>query len=117
MPWACGETVQWKDWSIGRNNKWCNKKPKLTQAEVLDLKNEIWETRKSASDNKAKVQEYDWKIEDLEQRFNYQEDYCRRNNLHISDLEEPEGGETWEQSATLVIEFLKNKLQLPTMDL
>lgn len=89
----------------------------FTQAEVHDLKREADHLRKSNSDNQTKIQDYGKKLEDLEQRFNYQEDYSRRNNLRISGLEEPQNDETWEQTSARVSELLLNKLQLPTMNL
>ena len=56
----------------------------FSQADVQDLKKEADHLRKCNSDNQAKIQEHVRKIEDMEQRLNYQEDYSRRNNLRIS---------------------------------
>lgn len=89
----------------------------FTQAEVLDLKREADHLKKSNSDSQAKIQDYIMKTNDLEKRFNYQEDYSRRNNLRISGLEEPQNNETWEQTTTRVSELFINKLQLPAMNL
>ena len=57
------------------------------------------------------------KIYDLLQRLNYQEDYSRRNNLHISGLEKTRNNETWELTSTLVSKLFTNKLQLPNVNI
>ena len=89
----------------------------FTQAEVHDIKREAENFKRSNSDNEAKLQDSENKIMDLEERFNYQEDYSRRNNLCISGLEEPLNNETWEQTSARVSELFLNKLQLPIMNL
>ena len=61
----------------------------LTQAEVYDLKGGTDNLRTSKNDLQVKIQDYEKKIYDLFQMLNYQEDYSRRNNLRISDLEKP----------------------------
>ena len=88
----------------------------FTQAEVHDIKREAENFKRSNYDNEAKIQYSENKIMDLVERFNYQEDYSRRNNLRISGLEEPLNNETWEQTSARVSELFLNKLQLPIMN-
>ncbi|KAK3892381.1 hypothetical protein Pcinc_003751 [Petrolisthes cinctipes] len=57
------------------------------------------------------------KIKDMEDRINYQEDYSRRNNIRISGVEEQSSEQTWEQSAAVVSSLLKDKMQLPGLEL
>lgn len=74
----------------------------FTQAEEYDLKREADNLKKSNSDNQSKIQDSERIIVDQEERFNYQEDYSRRNSLRISGLEEPQNIETWEQTPSRV---------------
>lgn len=57
------------------------------------------------------------RIEDMEDRINYQEDYSRRNNIRISGVEELNSEQTWEQTAAVVTSLLEDKLQLPDLEL
>lgn len=95
----------------------------FTQAEVHDLKLDVKRLegeRKEARDEVAHLRGQVVKSEDgakkLEDRLDYQEDYNRRNNLHITGIEEQEG-ETWEQTAVKVKKLLESKLQLQNTDL
>ncbi|MPD01322.1 hypothetical protein E2C01_096842 [Portunus trituberculatus] len=65
--------------------------------------------------NKTAIEALQTRVEDSEQRMNYQEDYNRRNNIRTSGLNESPNGETWEQTANLVSTLLGDKLQLPPM--
>ncbi|KAK3892984.1 hypothetical protein Pcinc_003163 [Petrolisthes cinctipes] len=56
-------------------------------------------------------------VMELEERCNYLEDHSRRNNLQIVGLEERPEGETWEQTAVPVSKLLKNKLELPNLQM
>lgn len=92
----------------------------FTQREVDDLKSTVRNYEKEKQEAKTmmeklvdEVESSNSKVQDLEDRVNYQDDYSRRNNLRISGMEEPSGGETWEQTATSVTTLLENKLQLP----
>lgn len=88
----------------------------FTQAEVLDLKEDLKAVRKSNSDKETTVNDLKGCAKELVQRLNYQDDYSRRNNLRITGLYET-AGESWEQTAALVSSLLQNKLELPPMDL
>ena len=44
------------------------------------------------------------------------EDYGRRN-IRITGMEERRGGETWEQTAAMVLSLLDDKMQLPGLEL
>lgn len=57
------------------------------------------------------------RVLELERRFNYQEDYSRRNNLRFNGVSELGGGETWEQTAENVKTLLQNKLQLSEVNI
>lgn len=87
----------------------------FTQKEVKDLQCEVKVLRKSDIDNKATIDFLKLKVEELERRANYQEDYNRRNNLRITGIREQSGGETWEETAKIVSELLEEKMQLPSM--
>ncbi len=69
--------------------------------------------RKSDVDNKVTIDLLKSKVEELERRSNYQEDYNRRNNLRISGIREQQGGETWEETEKTISEILVDKLELP----
>lgn len=92
------------------------KSVEFTQAEMVDLKSEVMVLRKSDTDNKKTIDGLNLRIEELEKRANYQEDYNRRNNLRISGMQEqPGASETWEETARSVTKLLEDKLQLPSM--
>lgn len=88
----------------------------FTQAEVLDYKGEIKSLRKSDNEKKIIIEGLKTRIDELERRLNYQEDYNRRNNLRITGIQE-QPGETWEQTSAAVMKLLEEKLQLPPMNL
>ncbi|KAK4290352.1 hypothetical protein Pmani_036740 [Petrolisthes manimaculis] len=89
----------------------------FSQAEVLDLKNEVKELTKSNKDKQLLLEEIQSKVSEQEQRQNYQEDYSRRNNLRITGLQEQPGGESWEETPVKVNKLLEDKLQLPAANL
>ena len=78
---------------------------------------EVKVLRKADCDNKTIITTLKQKIEELEKRSNYQEDYNRRNNLRITGIQEKPGGETWEETADTVSKLLEDKLQLPSLKL
>ena len=84
----------------------------FSQTEVRDLKSDNTVLRKSDMDKQVIIDGLQARIVELERRLNYQEDYSRRNNLRITGLKE-QGSETWEQTATVVLTLLQDKLQLP----
>lgn len=88
-----------------------------TQSETKDLQNEVKVLRKSDIENKATIDILKLRIEELEKRQNYQEDYQRRNNLRFTGIQEHSGGETWEETAETISKLLEEKLQLPKMKL
>ena len=95
-----------------------------TQGEVDDLKTEIKTLNKEKEADKTTIQDLQNKCKDagekitnLEDRCNYLEDYSRRNNVHITGIEERPDGETWEQTAELVQKLLADKLQLTDLTL
>lgn len=83
----------------------------FSQAEVGDLLCEIKALRKAERGYINEIETLKTRVEDLEQRTNYQEDYSRRNNLRISGIRELPNGETWEQTAEKVSALLKDKLK------
>ncbi|MPC19425.1 hypothetical protein E2C01_012339 [Portunus trituberculatus] len=86
----------------------------FTQAETVDLKNEVKMLRKSEAEYKTTIDSLKQGVEELEKRANYQEDYNRRNNLRISGLQhQPCVSETWEETAQEVSKLLEDQLQLP----
>lgn len=87
------------------------------QAEISDLEAEVKALQKSDREHKTIIDSLKPRIEDLEQRSNYQEDYNRRNNIRISGMMESPNGETWEQTGEQVPTLFKEKLQLPPMKL
>ena len=87
----------------------------FTQSEVHDLKSEVKELKKSDNEQESKIGNYKARIDELEHKINYQEDYSRRNNLRFSGVQELLSGETWEQTAMLVIKLLDEKLQLSSV--
>lgn len=87
----------------------------FSQSEVKDLQGEVKVLRKADIENKATIDFLKLKVEELERRSNYQEDYNRRNNLRITGIREQPGGETWEETAKIVSELLEEKMQLPSM--
>ena len=95
----------------------------FTQSEADDLKGELRSlTREKSVDQetisnlKDDLQARTLKIQELEERSTYQEDYSRRKNLQITGLRE-QPGENWEHTAELVNELIEDKLQLPKMEL
>ena len=89
----------------------------FTQAEVQDLKVENKTLLKSDHENRALIDDYKTRVEHLEQRLNYQEDYSRRLNLRFSGVHELSTGKTLEETASLVVKISEDKLQLPAMSL
>ena len=89
----------------------------FTQAEVHDLKAENKTLQKSGRENRTLIDEYKARVEDMDQRLNYQEDYNHRLNLRFSGVQELSASETWEETATLVQKLIEDKLQLPSMSL
>lgn len=94
-----------------------------TQAEVHELKSEVNQLERVRKEDKSIIANLTDQLTksrsalgDLEDRANYQEDYNRRNNLHITGIEEQQG-ETWEQTAVQVKKIIENKLQLPGIEL
>lgn len=88
----------------------------FTQREVDDLKSQNKDhekERKAAKLETDKLTEQVEKIKELEERINYQGDYSSRKNVRISGIEECDGSETWEQTATSITSMLQDKMQLP----
>lgn len=95
----------------------------FSQNEIDDLKHQLSHLKHGSDNDKqiisklAQDQEtYVKRIEDLQARCNYQEDYNRRNNLQFVGIDE-DMSETWEQSAQKVRQLLEEKLQLPNIQL
>ena len=88
----------------------------FTLAEIVDLKSDVKQLRKSDSDKQAVVELLQSTLNELNQRVNYQEDHSRRNNLRITGVREMPG-ETWEQTAAIVTKLLQDKLELPSVNL
>lgn len=89
----------------------------FTQAEVKDLQSEVTVLRKSEAEKTTTITTLQDRIEELEKRCNYQEDYSRRNNLRITGIQEQSNGETWEETANTVSKLFEEKLQLPSIKL
>ena len=60
----------------------------FSQADLIELQNEVRELRKSNDYKQVIIEELQSRTSELEQRVNYQEDYSRRNNLRITGLQE-----------------------------
>lgn len=82
----------------------------FTQRELDDMKSEIKEYVKEKKDAKMRMDQ-------LEERVNYQEDYNRRKNVRINGVEERDSSETWEQTAAVVTSMVKDKMQLGELSL
>lgn len=89
----------------------------FTQAEVADLKQEVKNLEKEKAADKSTIEELKRKyqasrdyIEGLGDRCDTLEDYSRRNNIHITGMEELPGGETWEQTADQVKKLFADKM-------
>lgn len=68
---------------------------KFSHAEVVrDSQNKIRILKKSDVENKAMIDILKLRLEELEKKSNYQEDYNRRNNIRITSIMEQHGGET-----------------------
>ncbi|MPC80140.1 Protein unc-13 C [Portunus trituberculatus] len=96
----------------------------FNQREMDELKSTIKNHEKEIETNKAIMDKQisvidacKSRIESLEERCNYMEDYSRRNNILITGVEERSGGETWEQTMAVVLFLLDDKMQLPGLDL
>lgn len=92
----------------------------FTQGEVDNLRTEVKKLEKEKAADKTIIQDLrkqchtaNENCEILEDRCDYLEDYSRRNNVHITGMEERPGGETWEQTAEHVQNMLADKMQLP----
>lgn len=95
----------------------------FTQSELDEEKFEVKQLHRARKEDQDlirrlsdELQEKSVLIKDLEERYNYQEDYNRRNNLQIMGVEENQQ-ETWEQTALKVTELLDKKMQLPNMEI
>lgn len=88
-----------------------------SQAEIVDLRNEVKVLKKTDSEKQVEIDCLKSKITEMQHRLNFQEDYSRRNNLRITGFHEQPGGETWEETSTNVTKLLEEKLQLPPMKL
>lgn len=96
----------------------------FSQGEVDDLKKEVKRLEKEKTADKTIIQELekqsqtaDETLETLEDRCDYLEDYSRRNNVHITGMEESPENETWEQTAEKVQKLLADKMQLQNLQL
>lgn len=96
----------------------------FTQGEVDDLRGEVKELEKEKAADKTIIQNLRRQCqttgencEVLEDRCDYLEDYSRRNNVHITGMEERPGGETWEQTADQVQKLFADKMQLSDLTL
>ena len=78
---------------------------KLLREEILALTMEI-----------SKKTEVEEKLNKLNERMDYQEDYSRRNNLRFDGMDESPY-ETWEQTQNKVQRLLRDKLELGTVQL
>lgn len=88
----------------------------FTQAEVLDLKQQVTRLEREKQEDRVTLTTLRKSAEDLEARANYQEDYSRRNNLHITGVDE-RPGENWEQTTAQVTKLLEEKLNLRDIEL
>lgn len=81
-----------------------------TQSEVDELKTKVKKIQKEKAADKNAIQDLKNQreragetIRNLDDRCDYLENYSRRNNLHITGVQERAGGKkTWEQTAELV---------------
>lgn len=89
----------------------------FSQAEINDLKNQVKVLQKADTEKQVEIDSLKSTMMELQQRVNYQEDYSRRNNLRISGIQEPSGGETWEQTSVSVSKLFEETLQLPSINL
>lgn len=90
----------------------------FTQKEVDTLKLENNTLKEEVAHLKISVKktDVDDKVNKINERLDYQEDYSRRNNLRFDGLEE-KPNETWEQSQELVQRLLRDKLNLGSVHL
>ena len=88
----------------------------FSQAEIVDLKNEVKNYDKINREKTAALDDCKKRILELQQQVNYQDDYMRRPNLRISGVPE-RNGETWEQTAELVTKLCEENLQLPPVSI
>ncbi|MPC70818.1 hypothetical protein E2C01_065078 [Portunus trituberculatus] len=89
----------------------------FTQSEVCELQTENKTLQKSDHEKRTLINDYKARIQELEQRSNYQEDYNHSLNLRFCGLHELRSGETWEETTTLVQKTILDKLQLSSMNL
>lgn len=96
----------------------------FTQKDVGDLQQELRKYKQEKKSDQETIAELQGSLQkcekailDLEERANYQDDHNRRMNLQFVGVEEQPGGESWEQTATLVTNLIETKLQLPKMDI
>ncbi len=96
----------------------------FSQKEIDSLKTSIKTYEAERVANKATIDKLSQdinstqiKIKDMEDRINCQEDYSRRNNIRISGVEEQSSEQTWEQTAAVVSSLLKDKMQMPGLEL
>ena len=76
------------------------------------MKQVIKEVEKDCRLNKTTIEAQEKMLNEAELWLNYQEDYNRRNNLRINGVKQQICRETWEQTATIVSNILKDKLQM-----
>lgn len=82
---------------------------------MRDLQSEVKVLRKSDIDNEATIEFLKLRVEKLERRANYQEDYNRRSTLRIPDIREQPGGKTREETAKIVSKLLEEIMELPSV--
>ena len=92
----------------------------FSQQEIDELKKDMKDNDKEKLAAKKTIESLTDQLEsskqiirNMEERINYQDDYCRRHNIRISRMAESVTGETWEQTAVMVSSLLADKLQLP----
>lgn len=88
----------------------------FSQAEIVDLKNNIKVLQKTLNEKQVIIEGLESKVSETVQRLNYNEDYSRRNNLRITGLQE-QAGETWENTSTKVSKMINDNLELPPVSL
>lgn len=91
----------------------------FTQKEMDSLKEENKTLKKEISDMKMATSTsttVDEKIDKINNKLDYMEDYSRRNNLRFEGMEE-KPNETWEETQHKVQQLLRSKMELGSVQL
>ena len=84
----------------------------FSQRDIDDIKFKLYNAEEKVLNAEEAIFNTKCSIDELYDQQEYLENHSRRNNIKVLDVQESEGGETWEESEKLVKDAIKEHLKI-----